>query len=921
MDKRLALLTSIAELKSSHDEAAAMLSRIMLNAIRAARDEEEAPPLKSVRQYRKAIKDLKIQCLQVEMILAEIVGKPWSVLFDIARPSQWLEQARRHGKLLLDAPLQSRSGRALTGAATLYRLEEAEHSGFGLIVNMSAPAHAAGLAAPDDLRLRDTQQRAELATDAAGLGIWMWDAENDKGFWENERMYELFGLPSNCEPLSAGRFQSDLAHPDDILALRDALARCAEGRSRLHYEGRFYRGAERELRWLELRGELRAGDAPGQRRVIGTAADITDRKCAQAALLEAQARIDAILMAGEIATWTIDIPRQVIRTDQHAGELPGIAESHLSGTLEAHLGAVHEAERSAVAMQMENAIHGDGRYQAAYRVRSTRGGLRHVIARGRVEYAEDGTPLRLTGALIDVTRQKHAEAALQVSQERYRTLFESIDEGFCLIEMLFDRNGKPCDYRFLETNPAFEKHTGLVNAVGKTILELAPGQDQHWFDKYGQVAMSGQPLRFIDESTPLRRWFDVHASRFGAPANRHVAVLFNDITARRRAEEDLKHAAAELAESDRRKTQFLATLAHELRNPLAPIRTGLDIMRINGGNAAAMERVQGIMQRQITQMARLIDDLLDISRINSGKVVLQREAIDLRETLSALVETMQPQIDAAGHMLSLKLPREPMPIDADATRITQIFGNLLNNAIKYTPKGGRILISARRLDGQMEVSVADTGVGIPRDALDQVFEMFTQVSRNMGQAQGGLGIGLSLVRSLVEMHGGTVRADSEGAEMGSTFTVVLPARQPAAAPGNTAPAAPVITGPKPVRVLVADDNRDAALTLAELLELHGYSTAVAHDGYQAVALARSFAPDVAFLDIGMPGLDGYATAGALRQTEGMAHLMLVALTGWAAAEDRERSALAGFNVHLKKPVDTDTLLDLLAKLPLQRDAA
>ncbi|MBP0599200.1 PAS domain S-box protein [Herbaspirillum sp. LeCh32-8] len=852
----------------------------------------------------------------------EALGRHYAFLFDTSRtqartePAAPLAQAMQHGKLRLEQALQRKDGQPLHGCATLYRLPAAggQCRGYGLIVDMAAPilAIAADAREPLDHRIRESQQRAELATEAAGLGIWVWDVDNDKGTWENERMFELFGVPVTADPLNYKRFQSELAHPDDLPALREALSACVEGKARLHYEGRFFRGPERELRWVEFIGELRGGDTPGKRRVIGTAADITDRKFAHTALLEAQARIDAILMAGEIATWTIDIQQQRIRTEQRPGDMPVVAESHLCGTLHEHFNAIHESERAAVAMQMENAIHQGTRYQAAYRVRSTRGGLRHVIARGRVEYAEDGTPMRLTGALIDITRQKHAEAALRASQERYRALFESIDEGFCLIEMLFDQNGKPCDYRFLETNPAFEKHTGLSDTIGKTVLELAPGQDQHWFDQYGHVAMTGQPLRFVNESTPLQRWYDVYASRFGDPANRHVAVLFNDITARHRAEQALKRAADELAESDRRKTEFLATLAHELRNPLAPIRTGLDIMRINGGNPATMERVQGIMQRQITQMAHLIDDLLDISRINSGKVVLQRQAMDLRETLSSLVETMQPQVDAAGHMITLKLPREPMPVQADATRIMQIFGNLLNNAIKYTPKGGRILISARRLDGHMEVAVADTGVGIPRESLQHVFDMFTQIGRNMGQAQGGLGIGLSLVRSLVEMHGGTVRADSEGPDLGSTFTVVLPSTAPVEAPRPPPTHVPADAAARRLRVLVADDNRDAALTLAELLELHGYVTTVAHDGHKALECAKTFRPDVAFLDIGMPGMDGYATAGALRQTKGLDQLMLVALTGWAAAEDRERSALAGFNLHLKKPVDTETLLELLA---------
>jgi PAS domain S-box-containing protein len=384
-----------------------------------------------------------------------------------------------------------------------------------------------------------------------------------------------------------------------------------------------------------------------------------------------------------------------------------------------------------------------------------------------------------------------------------------------------------------------------------------------------------------------------------------LVAMVLDTTEKKRTEETLRRLADDLAESDRRKTEFLATLAHELRNPLAPIRNGLSVMRLGGDNPAAVGKVREMMERQVGHMVHLIDDLLDVARISGGKLELKRQHCDLKTILTSAVETSLPLIEAGLHELT---------VDADATRISQVVANLLNNAAKYTPPRGRIRLAVCRDGGEAVIAVSDTGVGIAKDALDSVFDMFSQIGRTVDRSQGGLGIGLSLVRRLVEMHGGTVSAASAGANAGSVFTVRLPLADAGALAPPVRAGAPAQDGAAGMKVLVVDDNVDAAVTLSMILDASGYVTRVAHDGYEALEVAREFLPRVAFLDIGMPGMSGYDTARAIRATPELAGMTLVALTGWGADSDRQRSKEAGFDQHLTKPVQLAIVEELLAGL-------
>ena len=824
-------------------------------------------------------------------------------------------------------------------------------------------------------------------------------------------------------------------------------------------------------------------------------------------------------------------------------------------------------EQPRVTAAIDAAIQSKGVFELEHRVLRSDGTPGWTFSRAVPLLDGNGDIVEWFGAASDVTPGKQAEAALQQSEERFRTLFEAMDEGFCVIEMIFDADARPADYRFLQVNPAFEKHTGIANAQGRRIREIAPDLDAHWFEIYGQVAVTGESKRFVNEAKQLGgRWFDVYAFRLGGPGSHHVAVLFNDITSRKASEDALRASetrsktilqsitdgffaldvdwrityintagerflgrtpgdligktlwdefpgtvgsefervyrrvvagresesftayypnydrwyeltaypaadglsiyfrdvteqhhsgallraseerrrlaldaaelgmwhvdpetritqtdarfraifgtteewtdylqavalmhpddqpavlaavaaatrlddpvpysieyrivqpdgsvrwvaakgrsttvgagptrrvvsfdgtvaditdrkrseqerellVAQLREQDQRKDEFLAILAHELRNPLAPIRNGLQVMRLAHGDPDATERVRAMMERQLARMVHLIDDLLDLSRISRGKLDLRQERIELAKAIQQAIETSRPSIEQADHELLIDVPPGPVWVDADLTRLAQVFSNLLNNAAKYTPRGGRIRLTVEHLEGEAVVSIKDDGIGIPTHMLSQVFEMFTQVDRTLERSHSGLGIGLAIVKRLVEMHGGSVEARSDGDGRGSEFTVRLPTVLSAAGGREEDGAAELPRSPPRRRILVVDDNHDAAVSLALMLTILGNETQTAHDGLEALEVAQAFRPDVVLLDIGLPKLNGYEVCRRIRQQAWGKGVVLFALTGWGQEEDQRRSLAAGFDAHLVKPVLPATLENLLAGVPASR---
>jgi PAS domain S-box-containing protein len=424
-----------------------------------------------------------------------------------------------------------------------------------------------------------------------------------------------------------------------------------------------------------------------------------------------------------------------------------------------------------------------------------------------------------------------------------------------------------------------------------------------WEDIFPLRAGDGSYEWFLVRAMPVRgadgkvlRWFGTNTN----------------IDERLRLEQELK-------DGNRRKDEFIATLAHELRNPLAPIQAGVELMRMNPAFPPQLERTREIMHRQLSHLVRLIDDLLDVSRLTSGKLELKMEPVPLRSVIESALETSRPQVESSGHELEVRMPAQALMVRGDLVRLAQVVSNLLNNGAKYTPSGGRVRIAAERDGQEAVISVSDNGIGIDSATLPDIFDLFSQ-SPSAGQRRlGGIGIGLSIARQLVRMHGGSLMAESQGLGRGSTFTIRLPLvaledrDEPSAHHARPEPAAGA-TGHK--RVLILDDNVDAAQTLGSLLEMAGHTVALAHTGREAIELAPGFAPDIAFLDIGLPDMSGHDVARALRRESTLQATRLVALTGWGAAQDRQESREAGFDFHLTKPVFMETLSEVLPDLAL-----
>ena len=444
--------------------------------------------------------------------------------------------------------------------------------------------------------------------------------------------------------------------------------------------------------------------------------------------------------------------------------------------------------------------------------------------------------------------------------------------------------------------PRAEQELRRALESGEGIMEYRavwPDGSIRWIQSRGKA--------FFDEEGKPPRWIGINI----------------DFTERKQMEESLRRQTEALREADRRKDDFLATLAHELRNPLAPLRNAVQILALRGDDSAVVAQTSELMDRQIQQMVRLVDDLLEVSRIGQGKISLQKAPVDLAEVVATAVETSRPLIESHRHKLTVLLPGRPLRVEADSARLAQVLSNLLNNAAKYTKDGGRIELIAERVSEEAVLRVRDNGVGIAPEMLPQVFDMFVQVENSRDRSQGGLGIGLTLVRRLVEMHGGKIEARSTGLGKGSEFLVRLPAlAEPAPeSAGKTAEDSSTQAPNGRRRVLIVDDNADSAESMAVLLRFHGHEVRLAHDGQFALEEAHASRPDVMFLDLDLPKMDGYEVARRLRLDPAMRDMKLVAVTGYGQEEDRQRTQEAGFQLHLVKPVDFNKVEELLSSLP------
>ena len=567
-------------------------------------------------------------------------------------------------------------------------------------------------------------------------------------------------------------------------------------------------------------------------------------------LAPSEGRFARAQRAARIGTWDWNVVTGEASWTDEAWRLFGRPPFSRPVTYDLWIECVHPDDREHAAERVREAFR-SGTYFDEFRVLHADGTIRWVESRAEAEFAPDGRPIRLIGTAQDVTDRRLIEEKLRHREWELRTLADNTPD----ILSRFDR-----DLKHLFVNAAVLKATGRPREdfLGKTNRELGMPEDlcRLWEDAMRSVFESGQH-RSIEFAFPTRdgeRRYEARlVAEFGPSGEvEYVLGVTHDLTDRVRYEEALR-------DQDRRKDEFLATLAHELRNPLAPIRNGLRILRMAPEGEMAAE-VRDMMERQLEHMVRLVDDLLDVSRISRGKIDLKRERVQLQAVLEHAVEASRPLIRAAGHELILRIAHDPVWVDGDLTRLAQVVGNLLNNAAKYTPDGGRITLSAGLEGEEAVVRVADDGTGISGEMLAKVFDMFAQVDQTLGRAQGGLGIGLSLVKKLVEMHGGAIEAASPGLGLGSTFTVHLPVapdNKTRDTPGTPARDAEKSTAHRPLRVLVVDDSIDGATILAMLLKAWGHTTRVVHDGPAAIAASSEFRPELVFLDISLPGMDGF----------------------------------------------------------------
>jgi signal transduction histidine kinase/CheY-like chemotaxis protein len=528
------------------------------------------------------------------------------------------------------------------------------------------------------------------------------------------------------------------------------------------------------------------------------------------------------------------------------------------------------------------------------------------------------------------------EVALRDSEARYRELIESLPVAFYAT----DGQGR----------------MALYNEAAVTLWGRAPRiGDDRWCGSWKTYALDGSPMPLdecpmaltiregahlqgteavVERPDGTRRNVLVYPRVFkDADGRVHGAVnAMVDITERKAVEaalaaakddlarqvEELTHLHARVSDADRRKDVFLATLAHELRNPLTPIRNAMHVIRLAGDNRAAVAQTRGMIERQLSQLVRLVDDLLDVSRISRSKIELRKERIELQAIVRQAIETSSALIDHYGHRLELSMPTAPLYVIADPARIAQVFSNLLNNAAKYTPPGGRIRVTVSADEEGVAVSVRDNGIGVPPEMLSSVFEMFTQVDTSLDKSRGGLGVGLAIVKRLVEMHGGRVDAKSDGPDTGSEFTVTLPAAGPEeVSPPSPSPELPALrrgAAHDKRRILVVDDNVDLATSLAMMLQMLGHEVRTVHDGPSAIAAVPGFEPDLIFLDIGMPRMNGYETCRQIRSLPNGQDAVIVALSGWGQDHDKQRSRDAGMDLHLVKPFDPALLESMLANL-------
>ncbi|MFN8571221.1 MAG: PAS domain-containing protein [Gemmatimonadaceae bacterium] len=759
-----------------------------------------------------------------------------------------------------------------------------------------------------DAKLRASEERFRLAARTTGFGLYDYDITTNALYCTPE-LRTLCGIAPDAELSFETLGALTYAEDRDRLSEAIRVALDPTGTGEFDDEYRIVRPDNGAVRWLHLRGRTLFGERGATRtpmRIIGVVLDISERREVEEQLREREATFRAMFSISSIGKAQVELPSgRFIRVNAAMCAMMGYQESELL-QLDAR-SIAHPDEKTKVRDALALLAKGIGdSYGVERRYVRKDGTVIWVHVTVNVIHEDSGPPRRATAVIQDITSRKNVENALRESEERFRLLADNIAP----LAWMADGHGRTFWY-----NKRWYEYTGI--SIDDTPAWGWP--DQTHPDHLARVASriqkswsTGDPW---DDTFPLRgrdgtyRWFLSRALPIRDATNNIVRWFGTntDVT-------DQRALADALREADRRKDDYLAMLGHELRNPLAPIRNAVQILRMSATEPRTIGPLCDLLERQVMHMVRLVDDLLDVARVSRGKIELQRAAIDLRGVIHQAVESTRPQVDERGHQLLVTVPESEITVMGDFTRLTQVVSNLLDNAAKYSGQAKRIWLSLSPSEARGDeavIRVRDEGRGIDRSTVDGVFDLFYQAEPNLDRSEGGLGIGLSLVKSLTEMHGGTVAVQSAGLGLGSEFVVRLPSLSQLQPSEVTTASAPL--GRDRQRVLVVDDNRDSAESTALLLQLMGHDVLTAHDGVAAVRLATQERPTVVLLDIGLPMLDGYDACRAMRR-EGLTDTFIVAVTGYGQADDRRRSEAAGFNAHLVKPVSMDDLAAILARL-------
>jgi PAS domain S-box-containing protein len=742
------------------------------------------------------------------------------------------------------------------------------------------------------------ESRLREVTDALPALISYIDRDGRYRF--NNRAYEeWFGIP---------RAKVRNAHVSEVLGqgawdkVRPKLE-AALGGEKVTYEMQvpYLEGGRR---WISANYVPHFGTEGKVEGVFALVTDISQRKALEDELRQSEELLRLAERAANAGSWSYDVASGAKRWSAQCHALYGTDPASFTPTLDAWAALVIDRDRAAALASVKRALTGIGDFDVEFRIRHPQLGERWLWETGRAEF-EAGRAVRMTGITMDITQRKVAERSLRQSEMHFRSMADTVPSMLWVT----DRAGNST-----YLSKQWSEFTGRrpEEDLGWGWLENVHPQDRDSArERFRRAAVDQQPFT-LDYRLRRRdgeyRWMvDTGAPKYSDAGlyEGHVGCVI-DVDERKRLEQALK-------EADRRKDEFLAVLGHELRNPLAPMRNSLGVLQLAGDDAERRRISTQIMDRQVSNLTRLVDDLLDVGRIVSGKVELRRQRTDATDFVRQGVETALPGLEGMEHRITTMLPTEPVFVDADPVRMTQVVSNLLNNAAKFTNRGGRIEISLESTDGIARITVKDNGVGIPPDKLDKVFDMFVQVDSSPERRQGGLGLGLTLVKKIIEMHGGRVEARSAGTGHGSEFIVSLPLAQ-GEGQRLAARAAPQ-PAERPRRFFIVDDNQDSAESLAMLLRMLGHDAGTAHSGEQALKVLPEFRPDIVVCDISMPDMSGFELAERLRSERSTSSMILVALTGFGGDEDRQRTAEAGFDAHFVKPVDPQALAAVQPRQP------